>query len=368
MNHPTDCPATVETHMSVILPTTLGLDLSDRVSTYHVQRGDGQALEQGKVTTQRESLAALFRRFQGCRLMIEAGTHSPWISRLGQECGMQVFVANPRRFEEIAKNERKTDRADAEILADVGRTRVQHLRSITHRSKQAQIDLSIQRARGELVRTRTALINHVRGVMKSHGYRGPSASAESFARRLSGALPKELDPVLTPLLRLLQDINTQIKQYELQLQAIPRTQPIAKHLQAIPGIGPIGAVTFALTIDDPTRFKRARQVGAYLGVVPSKRDSGDYHPQLHITKAGDREMRRLLVLAAQYILGRFGPDCDLRRFGQKIAGPGGNRAAKKRAVVAVARKLGVLMYHLWVTGEEYDPFYLAKKRGEAVPA
>ena len=281
---------------------------------------------------------------------------------------MEVFVANPRRFEEIAKNERKTDRADAEILADVGRTSVRRLRPITHRSKEAQADLSVQRARVELVRLRTALINHVRGVMKSHGFRAASASAESFARRVAGELPRELEPAEKPLLGVLTCINVEIEQYEELLSGIKRTQPLVKQLQAIPGIGPIGSVTFALTIDDPTRFKKARQVGAYLGLVPRLKESGESSPQLGITKAGDCELRRLLVLSSHYVLGRYGPDCDLRRFGMRIAGDGKKKAAKKRAVIAVARKLAVLMHHLWVSGEQYDPFYLARKRGEPVPA
>jgi transposase len=368
VKHATAATPDIATHMSVELPTSMGLDLSDRISCFHVLRGDGHTLGEGKVAMRAGPLAELFGRFRGCRLVIEAGTHSPWVSRLGNECGMQVFVVNPRRFEEIAKNERKTDRGDAQILAEVGRTNVGRARPITHRSQQAQIDLSRQRARCELVRSRTALINHVRGVLKSHGHRAPGCSSVCFPLRVNAVLPDELRPVLGPLVQLLLDLNAGIKQYDQQLQAIPRTQVIAKRLQAIPGIGPIAAVTFALTLDDPTRFKKSRQLGAYLGVVPRKKESGDYSPQLHVTKSGDREMRRLLVLAANYILGRFGPDCDLRRFGQKIAGNGGNKAAKKRALVAVARKLAVLMHHLWVTGQDYDPFHLAKKRGEAVPA
>jgi transposase len=356
------------THMSVELPTTLGLDLSDLISTFHVQRGDGQTVSTGKVATTRAALTGLFQKWTGCRLVIEAGTHSPWISRLGQECGMEVVVANPRRVELISKNERKTDRADAEILADLGRTSVKRLSPITHRSKQAQSDLALQRARGALVSCRTGLINHVRGVLKSHGYRPPSCSADCFARRAGQSMPAELEPALGPLLLLLESLRAQIKQYEGLLDNLERTQPTKQLLQKIPGIGPISAVTFALTLDDPTRFTHARQVGAYLGMVPRKKDSGTSSPQLHITKAGDRELRRLLVLAAHYVLGRFGPDCDLRRFGLRIAGSAGNKIAKKRAVVAVARKLSVLMYHLWVTGEEYDPFYLAKKRGDPVPA
>jgi transposase len=367
VKHPSAETSNVATHMSVILPTTMGLDLSDRVSTYHVQRGDGQTLATGKVNTAREALGALFTKWKGCRLVIEVGTHSPWISRLGQECGMEVLVANPRRVKEISASDRKTDSNDAKILADVGRTNAERLFPITHRSKQAQVDLTTQRARVEVVRLRTALINFVRGAMKSHGHRAPSSSAESFAKHMSMRLPQELEPALRPMLEMLSGFNAQIAHYEKLLMKIERVQPIVKQFQAIPGVGPLTSVTFALTVDDPTRFKGARQMGAYLGVVPRLKDSGESSPQLGITKAGDRELRRLLVLASHYILGPHGPDCDMRRFGLRLLGTGNKRGAKKRAVVAVARKLAVLMCHMWLTGKEYDPFHLAKQRGEAVP-
>jgi transposase len=367
VKHPSAETSNVPTHMNVILPTTMGLDLSDRVSTYHVQRGDGQTLVKGKVNTVREALSTLFTKWKGCRLVIEVGTHSPWISRLGQECGMEVLVANPRKVKEISASNRKTDSNDAEILADVGRTTPKRLFPVTHRSKQAQVDLTTQRARVEVVRLRTALINFVRGVMKSHGYRAPSSSAESFAKRMCTHLPQELESALRPMLETLSSFNAQIAHYEKQLTKIERVQPIVRQFQAIPGVGPITSVTFALTIDDPTRFKGARQMGAYMGIVPRLKDSGESSPQLGITKAGDCELRRLLVLGSHYILGPHGPDCDLRRFGLRLLGNGNKRGSKKRAVVAVARKLSVLLCHLWLTGEEYDPFYLAKLRGEAVP-
>ena len=368
MNHPTAAPRKLATHMSVKLPTSMGLDMSDRTSCFHVLRGDGRTLSEGKVEMKAGPLGALFKRFEGCRLVIEAGTHSPWVSRLGVECGMEVFVVNPRRLAEISKNERKTDRGDARILAEVGRTNVGRAKPITHRSKQAQSDLSLQRARLQMVVARTGFINHVRGVLKSHGHRAPGCSSKCFPLRVNPLLPAELRPSLEPILQQLLQLNESIKEYERQLAANPRTQAIAPRLQKIGGVGQLGATTFVLTIDDPKRFKKSRQIGAYLGAVPRKKESGDYSPQLQITKSGDPEMRRLLVLSSHYILGSFGPDCDLRRFGMRIAGDGNNKAAKKRAVVAVARKLAVLMHHLWVTGKDYDPFYLAKKRGEAVPA
>src|SRR5271156_4825329 len=130
MTHSIASTPTITTHTSVELPTTMGLDLSDRISHYHVLRGDGFTLATGKIATLRDALAALFGTWTGCRLVIEAGRHSPWISRMGQECGMEVVVANPRRVELISKSDRKTDRADTETLAELGRSNVKLLGSV----------------------------------------------------------------------------------------------------------------------------------------------------------------------------------------------------------------------------------------------
>jgi transposase len=367
MTHPTNV-LTSPNLTSVQLPTTVGLDLSDRMSQFHVLRGDDVPLGKGKVATEREALAKLFDRWKGCRLVLEAGGHSPWISRLGQECGLEVVVANPRRVELISKSDKKTDRTDAETLARLGRSDVKLLSPIEHRSKEAQEHLSVQRARNALVSSRTALINHVRGVLKSHGHRGPQCGAERFAAQVQRELPKELEPALAPLLRLLLSTNAEIKGLDKKLAQIAHEHyPVTRLLQGAAGVGPIVSLTYVLTLGKHERFK-GRDVGAYLGLVPRLNASGQRDPQLHITKAGDREVRRLLVLSANYILGRYGPDCDLRRFGQRIEGDGTDKKAKKRARVAVARKLAVLLHHLWKTGAVYDPFYLAKKRGEPVSA
>jgi len=365
MTHPTASTPTIPTLTTVQLPTTLGLDLSDRVSHFHVQRGDGHTLDKGKVATTRADLSALFERWKGCRLVIEAGGHSPWISRLGVACGMQVIVANPRRVELISKSNRKTDRGDAEVLTELGRTNPHLLAPITHRSEQAQTDLCVLRARDELVRTRTGMINHVRGVLKSNGHRAATCSADSFGKKAMTMIPRELQAGLQPMVELITIVTDKIAGLDAQIERLcDERYPITKVLRPIGGVGPIVALTFVLTLDDPQRFRRSRDVGAYLGVVPRKKSSGASDPQMRITKAGDRSMRRLLVIAANYILGRFGPDCDLRRFGLKIAGEGNDKTAKKRARVAVARKLAVLMHHLWRTGEVYDPLHTAKRRGE----
>ena len=137
-------------------------------------------------------------------------------------------------------------------------------------------------------------------------------------------------------------------------------------LRQVPGVGALTALTYVLTLEDPARFADPRAVGSYLGLRPRQADSGDLSPQLHVTKAGDEMLRRLLVGAAHYILGPFGPDTDLRRWGLGLAARGGKRG-KRLAVVAVARKLSVLLLRLWATGEAYEPLRNAAGEGRSLP-
>ena len=125
-------------------------------------------------------------------------------------------------------------------------------------------------------------------------------------------------------------------------------------LKQVKGVGTQIALTYVLTLDDPHRFLKSRDVGCFLGLKPGRRDSGQSQPQMHISKEGDSLLRTLMVQGAHYILGPFGEDCDLRRWGLKLAERGGKNA-KKRAIVAVARKLAVLLHKLWVSGEVYEP-------------
>jgi transposase len=222
---------------------------------------------------------------------------------------------------------------------------------------QAQEHLEVIRARDQVVQTRTKLINHVRGAVKVTGARLSTCTADAFAKRAALELPAVMGPALMPLLNLITQLTRQIGAYDRQIaQLIATAYPVARRLQQPQGVGPLTALTFLLLVDDPTRFRRSRDVGAYFGLVPRLDESGASTPQLRITKRGDTLGRRLLVNAAQYIMGPFGPPCNLRRHGEGIAARGGANG-KKRAVIAVARKLAVLLHHLWITDCRYDPDY-----------
>jgi transposase len=270
--------------------------------------------------------------------------------------GLEVVVANPRKVRLIGQNDRKSDRVDAELLARLGRVDPQLLFPIRHRGQGAQADLALLRSREALVRSRTRLINHARGQVKALGSRLPACSAPAFARKAAPHLPGELSSVLGPILAEIEGLTTTIRKYDYEVELLCANRyPETERLRQVQGVGPITALAYVLILEDPNRFARSRKVGAYLGLAPRSRRSSEMNPQLRISKAGDELLRRLLVSCAHYILGPFGADCALRRYGEAILQRGGKNA-KKRAVVAVARKLAVLLHQLWKSGRRYDPY------------
>ncbi|HXA55005.1 MAG TPA: IS110 family transposase [Solirubrobacteraceae bacterium] len=332
---------------------TIGLDVSDRFTHGCVLDASGTCLEEFRVRTTAAALEEKLAGVSRARVVIEAGTHSPWMSRVLGALGHQVVVAHASRVALIAKGDRKSDRSDAEQLARLGRVDPTLLCPVEHRSEGAQKDLMLLRVRDGLVRARTQLISQARGLTKVLGARLPRCSARGFARRMR-AVSADLFPGFGELVSSIEVLTEHIRTLDRRIEELSHTAyPVAGTLQQVPGVGPITALGFVLTIDDPHRFANSRKVGAYLGLRPRQRDSGDRSPTLGITKAGDPFLRKVLVQAAQHALGPFGPDTDLRRYGLRIVQQGG-RAAKKRAVIAVARKLSVLLHRLWITGKRYQ--------------
>ena len=300
-------------------------------------------------------MTEFFQALTPARVVMEVGTHSAWVREVVAGCGHEVLVANPRQMEGPKRRHRKNDRIDAQKLARVGRIDPQSLFPIEHRSRQVRQDLILLRARDALVAARTQLINATRGLVKSLGARLPKCSSLSFANKVEEALPDEVREVLLPLVRLVETLSGSIEDYDERIETLAAEKyPQTAQLQQVKGVGPLTSLAYVLTLENPHRFAKSREVGPYLGLVPKQEDSGESQPQLRISKAGDVMLRRLLVGSAPYILGPFGPDTDLRRYGLRL-GERGGKNAKKRAVVAVARKLAVLLHRLWVSGEVYEP-------------
>ena len=281
-----------------------------------------------------------------------------------EECGHEVLVANARKLRLIYANKRKTDEVDAENLARLARLDPKLLYPLKHRGEDSQAHMAIIRSRQALVGCRTQLVNHVRGAVKSFGGRLPKCPARTFHKNAPEHIPEALRPALNPILETIGSLTERIRDYEHQLETVSKKcYPETELLRQVEGVGPLTALTFVLTLEDPYRFEKSRSVGPYLGLVPARDQSGERDPQKRISKEGDEMLRRLLVSGAHYILGPFGSDSDLRRHGEKIASRGGKNS-KKRAVVAVARKLAVLLHRLWTSGELYDPLYDAHRRQE----
>ena len=344
---------------------TAGVDIGDKYSYLClIDTESGEVVEEGRLRTNPKAFRRRFASEQPMRIAIEAGTHSPWVSRLLEECGHEVLVANARKLRLIYANKRKTDEMDAENLARLARVDPKLLYPLKHRGQECQAHMAIVRSREALVGTRTQLVNHVRGTVKSFGGRLPKCPARSFHKRASEHIPEALLAALGPILEQIGSLTERIRQYDRKLETISKERyPETELLRQVEGIGPLTALTFVLTLEDPYRFEKSRSVGAYLGLVPATDRSGDRDPQKRISKEGDQMLRKLLVSSAHYILGPFGSDSDLRRHGEKIASRGGKNS-KKRAAVAVARKLSVLLHRLWVTGEIYDPLYNTRRRAQ----
>ena len=345
---------------------TIGLDLGDRWSCYCVLDEAGEILLEQKVATTPEAMKQIFEKIPRGLMALETGTHSPWVSRLLRELGYQVIVAHAQKVQLITKSNRKDDRHDARTLARLARIDPELLGPVRHRSAQAQIHLTVSRARAELVRARTGLVNAARGLVKSYGQRLPKCGTQQVSRELAAGLKAELREVLEPLLQEVESLNERIQEYEVRMEKIAQeSYPHVELLKQVKGVGTQIALTYVLTLEDPHRFAKSREVGCFLGLRPGRRNSGESQPQMHSSKEGDRYLRTMLVQGAHYILGPFGADSDLRRWGLKLAARGGKNA-KKRAVVAVARKLAVLLHRLWVTGEVYEPLHNSHQAMRAV--
>ena len=341
--------------MKATTTMTFGCDLGDR-KTHVVGIDDaGEVLVEKRIPTTAEGFQKLFAKQPRCRIVLEVGTHSPWVHELLAGLEHEVFVANPRMLKLISHGNSKSDSVDALLLARLGRADPQLLSPIVHRGTEARQDLAVIRSRALLVELRTAAISRVRSTVKSFGGRLPKADTRAFATKVRDLSPDTLRAALEPVLKIIEELCKQIATLEESIEgAVSARHPEAERLEQVTGVGRLTALSYVLTLEDPKRFRRSRQVGAYLGLRPRRAQSGNMDPQLRITKTGDVYVRKLMITSAHYILGPHGPDCDLRRWGLALATRGGKNG-KKRALVAVARKLSVLLHRLWVSGAVYEP-------------
>ena len=348
------------------LRLTVGLDLGDRRSRYCVLDQNGVVRKEDSVPTTKEGLKRIPGAAAASRIIIEVGGQSPWISRYLQERGFEVIVANARKVAMISKSTRKNDKMDAQTLARLGRIDPQLLSPIRHRGEQAQRDLALIRIRAEMVEQRTAMINCARGTAKAMGERLRACASDNFGVDMlaGGKISEALQQILKPLLTMIDHLSRQIAAYDQQIEAMAKQYPQVELLTQLYGVGNLIGLTYLLTIEDPGRFRVSRDIGPYLGLVPKQRDSGNSQPQMHITKEGDRYVRKLLVQAAQCMVKKGAPETDLQRWAVGHFRPG-DKKGKKKAVVGLARRIAVLLHKLWANGEVYDPNYQREQQRQA---
>jgi transposase len=340
------------------------MDLSDRTAEICVlDLNGGEPIRRETLELEPDAVRAYFAAEPVSRVVMEAGTHSPWLSRLIEELGHEVRVGDPRRLKLVTENVQKSDIVDAELLGRLGRVEdLELIRTVSHRPEQMQADYVFATARDLLVKIRTMLVNYARGVVKTMGGRLPSSSTASFARNeaVIEAIPELLRPALQGVMAGIAHISRLIADYDKAIERLlqKRYAEESAILQQVPGVGPITALCFICVIQSPGRFESSRSVGAYVGLAPGRKQSGKSDPKRGITKSGDALLRCQLTRAAHYIL-TFGEDSGLKRVGQRILAKDRPRHV---AACAVARKLGVLLHRLWATRATYDPNYRTNRR------
>ncbi len=329
-----------------------GIDLHQNETEICVIDDSGDIIERARFKTSRSSFERRFGGQVSMKVVLEAGGSSPWVSRLIESMGHDVVVCAPRRVRLIAESTMKTDEIDAEVLARLVRVDEGFLGRVTHRSESAQLQRGLMTARTALVNARSKWVHSARGILRSFGFRVPGGSTSLFHTRCAKVdMPDDLRDVVQPLLNQIERVSDEIQALEERLENIAATNPVVKHLQSVPGVGTIVSMYFVAAIDDPDRFQRSRDVAAFFGLRPILRGSGEICHHGRISKEGDPEMRRLLIQAAHGMINSR-KSCALQQWALKLA----DKKGKRKALVALARKLAVLLHHLWVTGEVFQSF------------
>lgn len=327
-----------------------GIDLHLKSSEVCVLDEAGAVTERAHIPTTEKAFRRWFGGREKMRICIEASGLSPWVGRILSELGHEVIVANAQRVRLIAESTLKNDTMDAETLARLVRMDPGLVRPIRHRSEETQRLRGMLRVRRTLVNNRTACLNTARGLLRSFGYRTPGQRPERLARALTtGKVPEALCGLVAPLVVTALELDEKVGALDSEVIEAGRAFPEVARFQRVPGIGPLVALSYVLCLEDPNRFPSSRDIPSFLGLRPVMRESAERSRFGRITRHGDAEMRRLLVQAAHGCL-RSRQDSDLKRWAEQLAG----RIGKKKAIVALARKLAVVLHHLWLSGEDYQ--------------
>jgi transposase len=329
----------------------IGIDLHKRESQICLLAEGGELIER-RIRTEPQRFAEALGGRAPAQVLLESSTESEWVARCLETLGHHVVVADPNFAPMYATRTRKvkTDRRDARALAEacrLGAYRPAHRLSDAQRHVRARLSV-----RDALVRTRTRYISLIRALLRQHGWRVPSGSAEGFPRRvLALPLPGRLRSEVAPLLAVMRHLRPPLAYSDERIAAVTATDERVRRLQSVPNIGPVTAAAFVAAIDEASRFHRAHEVEAYLGLVPRELSSGETQRRGRITKAGSTRVRWLLIQAAVSMLRLRDPrTATLREWAGRIAA----RRGKGIAVVALARRLAGILFALLRDGTVYE--------------
>lgn len=332
--------------------THVGIDVHQKYSQVCELSLNGVVESECQIPTTRSSLNRWFGKRDDLRIVVESSGVSRWVVRVLKEMGHEVTVVNPRRVRLIAESTLKTDRIDAEVLARLSCFGEGLLPTVYQRSEESANVQTRLRVRSTLVRSKVAMVNSLKGSLRNRGYRlRGQAIRRVIANLVAMELPSELRQSLDPLVEALLEVDERLRAVNAEIREECQENRLLKRLQTVPGVGPVVSLAYVSWIDDPTRFRSSRQVGPYLGLRPKVRRSAEFEFRGRITREGNPELRRLLTQAAHCFL-RTQQDSALKQWALDLE----KRAGKKKAIVALARKLAVLMHRLWVTGHDFEPF------------
>lgn len=343
--------------------TIIALDVSDRTAKVCVMgkiAGRKHIIEQTTIQMTKDA----FRAYLGAKnpswpVVFETGTHCRWMENTVKSLGMKPIVANPARMRMMSESNTKNDRNDARELAQMALADVDLLHPVSLRGETCQQMLRLLKARDAMVAVRTKFVNQLRGFAKSMGFRLPGCSARKVGRLDKTQWPDDFEAVAWPIMDVLETLELKIKAYESQIRKLassPELEAKIDRVREVYGIGLLSGCALVASIDaNPERFSKARDAGAYFGLVPKQRQSGEMDMQCHITMAGSEYVRNLMVESAQIALRDGAKDTDIKLKGLRICERGG-RIARRKAVIAVARCLVVTAVALLKHPErEYVP-------------
>ena len=334
---------------------TIGMDLGNRKHTVCAINGAGELLWRTEVINTPEALKPFFEENAGATVAMETGLCCRWISALAKRCGCEVLVGNARKLAPIWQSMQKSDENDAFMIAKLARFDRGLFHPVSLRDDERHEMVQILELREVAVSQRTQAVNSIRGLCKAMGVFIPDCDATRFHKVAKDAIPRDLSWKFLPMLRQLKETAETIRQYDAMLKryASGHFGEEVALASSIPGIGPVTSCAFVALVGDAKRFGKARDAGVYFGLTPARDQSGDRDAPKRVTKAGSKMMRRLLVTAANYVMRTSSPDTAIKRHGMRICARGG-KIAKRKAKVAIARKLAVVMLAMLRSGRPYE--------------